>query len=108
MTSTASSPPAALRTLAVAAAADPAGARGSLRKKKSKKHKKEKKAKKEKAEFSNAPQGAAQLQLEEEIVDAQSYEEIQSTVRQDTDSAGPVPAAPSACCPQCLVRGAHV
>jgi len=57
--------------------------RWSLRKKKSKKHKKEKKAKKEKekGEEDNGPQIPGELQLEEEVVDAQSYEEIQSTVR---------------------------
>jgi flagellum-specific peptidoglycan hydrolase FlgJ len=45
-----------------------------------KKHKKEKKEKKEKEEEHKAPQGAAEL-LEEEAVDVQSYEEIQSTVQ---------------------------
>ena len=52
-----------------------------LRKKKSKKHKKEKKAKKEKKDAADKEsQAAAEFIIEEEVADAQSYEEIQSTV----------------------------
>lgn len=51
--------------------------RSGFRKKKSKKHKKEKKSKKEK---SDGDAKAAAEFIEEEVVDAKSYEEIQSTV----------------------------
>ena len=57
--------------------------RSALRKKKSKKHKKEKKEKKSKEEKHDAgskeSQAAAEF-IEEEVVDAKSYEEIQSSV----------------------------
>jgi hypothetical protein len=61
----------------------PTQPRAALRKKKSKKQKKEKKEKKSKKEKSDADskelQAAAEF-IEEEVVDAKSYEEIQSSV----------------------------
>ena len=54
--------------------------RAALRKKKSKKEKKEKKSKKEKRDADSKELQAATEFIEEEVVDAKSYEEIQSSV----------------------------
>lgn len=58
----------------------PTQLRAALRKKKSKKHKKEKKSKKEKSDTDSKELQAAAEFIEEEVVDAKSYEEIQSSV----------------------------
>ena len=58
----------------------PTQRRAALRKKKSKKHKKEKKSKKEKRDADSKELQTAAEFIEEEVVDAKSYEEIQSSV----------------------------